>query len=202
MGSSTTGRAGPANRSPLCSAPGTRARTPPPTTHRGRPRRPGPTARGIPAGAADPHPLRLRGRHGDHRGHPPARPQDPCIGLDSGHRDGRCGSATVPGSPNSPGTCSMAGRRAMRLIVRKERPHPGAQLRIADADGMRSTCFDTNTPDRPTAELELRQRLRACARTGSGPRVRPGFGTCPRTTPPRTRSGWRPSSSRSTCWPR
>nr|WSX75603.1 transposase [Streptomyces sp. NBC_00899] len=51
----------------------------------------------------------------------------------------------------------------MRLIVRKERPHPGAQLRITDADGKRITCFATNTPDSPIAELELRHRLRARA---------------------------------------
>ncbi len=53
--------------------------------------------------------------------------------------------------------------KGMRLIVRKERPHPGAQLRITDADGMRITCFATNTPHRPIAELELRHRLRARA---------------------------------------
>ncbi|MBN3933278.1 IS1380 family transposase [Streptomyces verrucosisporus] len=53
--------------------------------------------------------------------------------------------------------------KGMRLIVRKERPHPGAQLRITDADGMRITCFATNTTDRPIAELELRHRLRARA---------------------------------------
>jgi Transposase DDE domain group 1 len=53
--------------------------------------------------------------------------------------------------------------QGMRLIVRRERPHPGAQLRITDADGMRITCFATNTPGRPIAELELRHRLRACA---------------------------------------
>ncbi|WP_345669974.1 IS1380 family transposase, partial [Streptomyces similanensis] len=53
--------------------------------------------------------------------------------------------------------------RGMRLIVRKERPHPGAQLRITDADGMRITCFATNTTSRPIAELELRHRLRARA---------------------------------------
>ncbi|NEA15552.1 IS1380 family transposase, partial [Streptomyces halstedii] len=41
----------------------------------------------------------------------------------------------------------------MRLIVRKERPHPGAQLRLTDADGMRLTCFATNTAGRPIAEL-------------------------------------------------
>jgi hypothetical protein len=53
--------------------------------------------------------------------------------------------------------------KGMRLIVRKERPHPGAQLRINDADGMRVTCFATNTADRPIAQLELRHRLRARA---------------------------------------
>ncbi|WP_030577871.1 IS1380 family transposase [Streptomyces anulatus] len=53
--------------------------------------------------------------------------------------------------------------KGMRLIVRKERPHPGAQLRITDAGGMRITCFATNTPHRPIAELELRHRLRARA---------------------------------------
>lgn len=53
--------------------------------------------------------------------------------------------------------------KGMRLIVREERPHPGAQLRITDADGMRITCFATNAPDRPIAELELRHLLRARA---------------------------------------
>ncbi|MFB0631123.1 IS1380 family transposase [Streptomyces sp. AB3(2024)] len=53
--------------------------------------------------------------------------------------------------------------RGMRLIVRKERPHPGAQLRFTDADGMRLTCFATNTTDSPIAALELRQRQRARA---------------------------------------
>lgn len=53
--------------------------------------------------------------------------------------------------------------KGMRLIVRKERPHPGAQLRITDADGMRITCFATNSTSRPIAELELRHRLRARA---------------------------------------
>jgi hypothetical protein len=33
----------------------------------------------------------------------------------------------------------------MRVIVRKERPHPGAQLRITDVDGHRITAFATNT---------------------------------------------------------
>lgn len=51
----------------------------------------------------------------------------------------------------------------MRLIVRKERPHPGAQLRLTDADGMRLTCFASNTRHTPIAKLELRHRQRARA---------------------------------------
>ena len=35
-----------------------------------------------------------------------------------------------------------------RLILRKERPHPGAQLRFTDADGMRVTAFITDTAAR------------------------------------------------------
>jgi hypothetical protein len=51
----------------------------------------------------------------------------------------------------------------MRLIVRKERPHPGAQLRFTDADGLRLTAFATNTTSDPIAALELRHRQRARA---------------------------------------
>jgi hypothetical protein len=51
----------------------------------------------------------------------------------------------------------------MRLIVRRERPHPGAQLRITDLDGHRITAFVTNTTRRQLADLELRHRRRARA---------------------------------------
>ncbi|TDB84200.1 IS1380 family transposase [Actinomadura sp. 7K534] len=55
--------------------------------------------------------------------------------------------------------------KGMRVIVRRERPHPGAQLRFTDIDGHRFTCFVTGT--RPggkygqLADLELRHRRRA-----------------------------------------
>ena len=58
----------------------------------------------------------------------------------------------------------------MRVIARRERPHPGAQLRLTDHDGWRITCFATNTPVDPTArhgwpvqDLEVRHRQRARA---------------------------------------
>ncbi|WP_275946717.1 hypothetical protein [Streptomyces sp. T21Q-yed] len=48
-------------------------------------------------------------------------------------------------SSYSVGMVILDGRPpGMRLIVRKERPHPGAQLRLTDADGMRLT--DQNLP--------------------------------------------------------
>ena len=49
----------------------------------------------------------------------------------------------------------------MRLIVRKERPHPGAQLRFTDRDGLRLTAFVTNTARGQLPDLELRHRRRA-----------------------------------------
>src|SRR5512142_2974343 len=49
----------------------------------------------------------------------------------------------------------------MRVIVRKERPHPGAQLRFTDLDGHRFTCFATDAKKGQLADLELRHRRRA-----------------------------------------
>jgi hypothetical protein len=52
-----------------------------------------------------------------------------------------------------------------RLILRKERPHPGAQLRFTDSDGHRVTGFLTDTADGviagQLAGLELRHRQHA-----------------------------------------
>lgn len=53
--------------------------------------------------------------------------------------------------------------KGMRVIVRKERPHPVAQLRFTDADGLRLTAFLTNTGKGQLADLELRHRRRARA---------------------------------------
>jgi hypothetical protein len=46
-----------------------------------------------------------------------------------------------------------------RLLMRRERPHPGAQLTLFDtAEGFRHTCFITNTEGTDIAALELRHR--------------------------------------------
>jgi hypothetical protein len=47
-----------------------------------------------------------------------------------------------------------------RLILRKQRPHPGAQLRITDVDGMRITGFFTNTAPGRTRTSARRLKLR------------------------------------------
>jgi Transposase DDE domain group 1 len=49
----------------------------------------------------------------------------------------------------------------MRVIVRRERPHPGAQLRFTDIKGHRFTAFATDAQRGQLASLELRHRRRA-----------------------------------------
>jgi hypothetical protein len=56
-----------------------------------------------------------------------------------------------------------------RLIVRRERPHPGAQFQIFDEHGYRHTCFLTDqTGDIAMLEMKHRQRARVedCIRNG------------------------------------
>lgn len=48
-----------------------------------------------------------------------------------------------------------------RAIVRRERPHPGAQLRFTDADGYRFQAILTDQGDRDIAQVERRHRARA-----------------------------------------
>ena len=60
------------------------------------------------------------------------------------------------------GVASLASwPKGMRVIARRERPHPGAQLRFTDIGGHRYTCFATSTKGRQLADLELRHRRRA-----------------------------------------
>jgi hypothetical protein len=49
----------------------------------------------------------------------------------------------------------------MRVIVRRERPHPGAQLTFSDAGGWRFQAFATNTKVGQLAALEARHRAHA-----------------------------------------
>ncbi|MFG2106501.1 IS1380 family transposase [Micromonospora chersina] len=86
----------------------------------------------------------------------PAQAWSPAIDADGGVRDGAAvaeltGLLPLPGWP--------AG---MRVIVRRERPHPGAQLTLfEDRDGWRYTAFVTNTPTGVLQWLEARHRAHA-----------------------------------------
>jgi hypothetical protein len=75
-----------------------------------------------------------------------------------------CGGLVRPGAwvAELTGMLDVASwPQGMRVIVRKERPHPGAQLRFTDIDGHRFTCFATSTRGGQLADLELRHRRRA-----------------------------------------
>jgi Transposase DDE domain group 1 len=63
-----------------------------------------------------------------------------------------------------------------RLICRRERPHPGAQLSFTDLDGHRFQCFITDQPDPDIAALEaihrqhaeVEDRVKTLKATGAG----------------------------------
>ena len=66
----------------------------------------------------------------------------------------------------------------MRVIVRKERPHPGAQLRSTDIDGHRFTCFATMRRRAIWLTWSCGIAGGHGARTGYARRRTPGCGTC------------------------
>jgi len=83
----------------------------------------------------------------------------PAIDTDGGIRDGAWVAEAT-------GLVNLSNWPAgTRLILRKERPHPGAQLRFTDTDGMRVTAFITDTEPGviagQVAGLELRHRQHA-----------------------------------------
>jgi Transposase DDE domain group 1 len=85
----------------------------------------------------------------------PARAWTPAYDSDGAVRDGAWVAELT-------GLLDLTGwPKGMRVIARKERPHPGAQLRITDIDGHRVTCFATSTRTGQLADLELRHRRRA-----------------------------------------
>ena len=85
----------------------------------------------------------------------PAQVWTPAYEADGQVRDGAWAAELT-------GLLDLAGwPEGMRVIVRKERPHPGAQLRFTDIDGHRFTCFATDARRGQLPDLELRHRRRA-----------------------------------------
>ncbi len=85
----------------------------------------------------------------------PADGRAPAHDGDGQVRDG----ARAADNTGLPDTGGWPG--GMRVIVRKQRPPPGARLRLADVDGHRFTCFATDATKGQLADLELRHRQRA-----------------------------------------
>lgn len=82
----------------------------------------------------------------------------PAIEADGSVRDG----ADVAELTGHLGDLTASGWPAgMRVLVRRERPHPGAQLTFSDIDGWRFQAFATDTPAGQLAHLEARHRAHA-----------------------------------------
>ena len=89
----------------------------------------------------------------------------------------------------------------MRVIVRKERPHPGAQLRFTDIGGHRFTAFATGTQGGQLADLEFRHRRRARCEDRIRCAKDTGLRNLPRRGSRRTRCGARSRPWPASCWP-
>jgi hypothetical protein len=85
----------------------------------------------------------------------PKRAWEPAINADGQPREG----AWVAELTDRVGL--DAWPHGSRLIVRRERPHPGAQLSFTDVDGHRFQCFITDQHGRDLAALEARHRAHA-----------------------------------------
>jgi len=96
----------------------------------------------------------------------PAQAWRPAVDGDGNPRDGAQVAELTAWMPD-PVKATRPGPQdwppGMRVIARRERPHPGAQLRLTDHDGWRITCFATNTqgPGWTLDTLEVRHRQRA-----------------------------------------
>ena len=82
-----------------------------------------------------------------------------------------------------------------RLILRKERPHPGPQLRFTDSDGLRVTAFITDTGHGlvcgQLGGLELRHRQHARMEDRIRQARATGLRNLPFTGSTRTPHGWK-----------
>ena len=110
----------------------------------------------------------------------------PALDQDGAEREGAW-------SPRSPTALDLTGWPAgPRVIVRRERPHPGAQLSFTDHDGHRFQAILTDH-DGDTGDLERHHRARARVEDRIRNDKDTGLATCRSATSSTTRSG---SSSR------
>jgi hypothetical protein len=87
----------------------------------------------------------------------------------------------------------------MRVFARRERPHPGAQLTLFEAeDGWRYSLWVTNLPAHlrgwraSPAYIDAAHRVHARVEEASAPAKTPASANSPATRSPSTRPGWPP----------
>jgi hypothetical protein len=120
----------------------------------------------------------------------PASAWSPAIDVDGGVRDGAfvaelTGLLTLTGWPGG-----------MRVIVRRERPHPGAQLTLFETgDGWRYTAFVTNTAAGALQWLEVATARTPGSKTGCAAANTPAWAGCPPASSPSTPPGASPPRS-------
>ena len=114
--------------------------------------------------------------------HAPLR--EAILGLSRERVDSR--ASTADGQPRDGAwVAELTGRSTStswpvgtRLICRRERPHPGAQLSFTDLDGHRFQCFITDQPGADIAALEAVTASTPTSKTASRRSKRPAPGTC------------------------
>jgi hypothetical protein len=120
----------------------------------------------------------------------PERAWRPAINVDGQPREGAWVAELT-------GEVSLdAWPEGSRLIVRRERPHPGAQLSFTDIDGHRFQCFITDQGDRDLAAGGPPPRPRD--RRGPRPRAQEHRPLQPALlgVSPQTKRGWKPRCAR------
>jgi hypothetical protein len=93
----------------------------------------------------------------------PVQAWQAAVDSDGEDRDGAQVAELTRWLPDTFTTGPNGWPAGIRVIARRERPHPGAALRLTDEDGWRITCFATNTrgPGWTLPVLEVRHRQRA-----------------------------------------
>jgi hypothetical protein len=85
-----------------------------------------------------------------------------------------------------------------RVLVRRERPHPGAQLTFTDHDGHRFQAILTDQPNSDIAAIERDHRRRARVEDHIRNNKDTGLRNLPFRTSNTTASGWNSCVSRTT----
>jgi hypothetical protein len=108
-----------------------------------------------------------------------------------GARPGRIGARERRGRGDHRPRRPVEPGRGSRVIVRRERPHPGAQLSFTDHDGYRFQAILTDQTDDDIAAIECRHRQHAHVEDRIRDDKDTGLPSSRSRSSPSTRCGWR-----------